>query len=832
MPPQKRTPTIMHYTIEKIATLIGAQIQGAPLNNDVIDWLLTDSRSLAFPESSLFFALRTPTGDGHKYIPDLYRRGMRHFVVETTSTVELLPGMSLLKVKSPLLALQRLAERHREEFPVPVIGITGSNGKTWVKEWLYQLLSPGCKVTRSPKSYNSQIGVPISVCLLSERTEIAIFEAGISKPGEMDALRNIIQPTIGIMTNLGSAHQENFTSMEEKCREKIKLFREADTIIYNADDELIDKEMKSAGLRGTLFSWSRKDKGAHIYIKGVRTHNTSACIDYIYKGVGSTIEIPSASDAAVQDAIHALATLLCLGLAPSLIAERFKALEPVAMRLEVRSGRNALTLINDTYNSDINSLHIALDFADRRAVAPYVLILSDIKESGMSPSELYGIVAQMIEKRRVGMFIGIGPEISKIAPLLERLKLETHFFAQTADFLASPLCQNLHDTLVLIKGARAFQFERIYDTLSQKVHETTLEVNLESIAANLNYYRSFLKPQTKMVCMIKASAYGTGAVEVARTLQDRGVEYLAVAVADEGAELRKAGITADIIVMNPEMSSFQTLFAYSLQPEVYSFELLEALIHAARAYGITDFPIHIKLDTGMRRLGFNPREDIPTLIDKLHHQAALIPRSIFSHFAGSDSPDFDNFTAEQFSLFDQASQQLCQAFPHKILRHICNSAGIERFPQYHLDMVRLGLGLYGVSPITGEIINNVSSLKTTILQIRNVQEGTSIGYSRRTVVSRPSRIAAIPIGYADGLNRHLGNRRGYCLVAGMPAPYVGNICMDVCMIDVTDIPCQAGDEVEIFGENLPVTTLSKQLDTIPYEILTGVSERVKRVYYQ
>lgn len=822
----------MHYSIEKIASLIGAHIEGALSDKNIIDWLLTDSRSLAFPESTLFFAIRTKTGDGHKYLEDLYRRGVRSFVVEPSCSTDAMPEACFLKVLSPLKALQRLAERHREESSMPVVGVTGSNGKTLVKEWLYQLLVPRMKVTRSPRSYNSQVGVPLSVCLITPQTEIAIFEAGISQPGEMAALRDIIQPTIGVMTNIGGAHQENFKTLDEKCDEKLLLFKDSGVVVFDADDPVVSAGIARAQLSGRLFGWSRRDAGAPLYIPEVEINSTDAHIIYIYKGERFSIKLPFTSDAAVQDAIHCLAVLLLLGCESEYIAERFSFLEPVAMRLEVKRGVRGLTLINDSYNSDINSLDIALDFAERRADGDFTLVLSDLQETGLSEEELYSRVAAMIGRRRVARFIGIGQALCRSSELFNALSCEKAFFHQTENFIQSPLCGELSDTLLLIKGARSFQFERIHDLLVQKVHETTLEVNLESLAANLSHYRSFLQPQTKMICMIKASGYGSGAIEVARTLQDRGVDYLAVAVADEGVELRKSGITADIIVMNPEMSSFRTLFEYGLQPEVYSFDLLEALIHAARAQGITDFPIHIKLDTGMRRLGFDPLRDIPQLTDRLLHQAALIPRSVFSHFAGADSSEFDDFTAEQFRIFDEASRRLQLAFPHKMLRHICNSAAIERFPDYHLDMVRLGLGLYGISPITNEIIHNVCSLKTTVLQVRDVPKGTSIGYSRRTRMERASRIAAIPIGYADGLNRHLGNRRGYCLVNGQKAQYVGNICMDVCMVDVTDIPCRAGDTVEIFGDNLPVTVLSDQLETIPYEILTNVSERVRRIYFQ
>ena len=435
----------------------------------------------------------------------------------------------------------------------------------------------------------------------------------------------------------------------------------------------------------------------------------------------------------------------------------------------------------------------------------------------------------MIERRGIDRLIGVGPEISAAHALFNVKKV---FFPTSDALTESGLLDTMSNEMVLIKGSRKFGFEQITAALSLRVHETTLDVNLEAIAENLNFYRSFMKPETKITCMVKASAYGAGSVEIAKTLQDRGVDYLAVAVADEGADLRRAGITTGIIVMNPEMTAFNTLFQYDLEPEVYSFKLLDALVRAAEKQGIQGFPVHIKLDTGMHRLGFNPLKDVPQIIERLKHQSAIVPRSVFSHFVGSDSPDFDEFSARQFQLFDEASQQLQRAFPNKILRHICNSAGIERFPERHLDMVRLGLGLYGIDPIDNRRLHNVTSLRTTILQIRNVPKGDSIGYSRRSFVERDSRIAAIPIGYADGLNRHLGNRNGYCLVNGQKAPYIGNICMDVCMIDVTGIDCKEGDTVEIFGDNLPVTVLSDKLDTIPYEVLTSVSNRVKRVYFQ
>ena len=822
----------MRYTIENVTALIGARRFGHSATQ--VEWLLTDSRSLVFPETTLFFALRTKVGDGHRYVADLYRRGVRNFVVGTLPAEHetAFPDANFLQVMSPLKALQRLAERHREEHDIPVIGVTGSNGKTVVKEWLYQLLSPTLHVTRSPKSYNSQVGVPLSVCLLGEHSEIGIFEAGISQPGEMAALRAIIQPTIGVMTNIGPAHQENFESVEEKCHEKLSLFQDAKVLVYCADDAVVDECVATSLLRGERLAWSRRNPSAALFVSAVETLERGTRITYRFHGAEATMTIPFTDDASTVNCIHCLAVLLSLNFSAEEIASRMKRLEPVAMRLEVIQGVRNCTLINDTYNSDAASLDIALDFMARRPEIQNkqkVLILSDMFQTGLPATELYAKVAELLNRRAIDHFIGVGPEISHAHSLF---LMKKSFFPSGEALADSGLLDTLHDSLVLIKGSRPFGFEKITAALSLRVHETTLHVNLDALAGNLNYYRSFMKPETKMVCMVKASAYGAGSVEVAKTLQDRGVNYLAVAVADEGAELRRAGITAGIIVMNPEMTAFKTLFDYELEPEVYNFKLLDALIKAAEKEGIQGFPVHIKLDTGMHRLGFDPRLDLPALIDRLHHQTSVIPRSVFSHFVGSDSPDFDDFSARQFALFDEASKTLQAAFPHKILRHICNSAGIERFPERHLDMVRLGLGLYGIDPIDNRSLQNVTTLRTTILQIRECPKGDSVGYSRRTVLERDSRIAAIPIGYADGLDRHLGNRRGYCLVNGQRADYVGNICMDVCMIDVTDTDCREGDTVEIFGDNLPPAELARLLDTIPYEILTSVSDRVKRIYFQ
>lgn len=823
----------MVYTIEKVTTLIGARRYGDSESN--VRWILTDSRSLCFPEETLFFAIRSGRNDGHKYIADLYRRGVRNFVVEELpqNWSEEYPEANFLKVPFALEALQRLAERHRDEFNIPVVGITGSNGKTVVKEWLYQLLSPSMAVTRSPRSYNSQIGVPLSVWLLNEQSEVGVFEAGISQPGEMDALRDIIQPTVGVLTNLGAAHQENFKSMEDKCHEKLKLFHDSKAIVYPYDDEIVRKCVESYEYKGEQIAWSMKDSSVKMFVKSVDKKDTQTTISYVFNGKEASYTLPFIDEASIANSITCAAVALHLGLTTDEIAQRMPAIEPVAMRLEVKQGQHGCTLINDSYNSDVNSLDIALDFMNRRPDHEgrrRTLILSDIYQSGEDGATLYKEVSELAVKRGVEKFIGIGPEISRYADEIQ-IK-EKYFFNDCNAFIESNVFGSLRNEVILLKGSRKFSFDKLTELLEQKVHETILEVNLNAVVKNLNYYRSFMKPTTKLVCMVKADAYGAGAVEVAKTLQDHRVDYLAVAVADEGVTLRKNGITCNIMIMNPEMTSFKTMFDYKLEPEVYSFRLLDALVKAAQKEGITGYPVHIKLDTGMHRLGFDPRCDMDELISRLKHQNAIIPRSVFSHFVGSDSDDFDNFSAMQFKLFDEGSKKLQSAFSHKILRHMDNSAGIEHFPERQMDMCRLGLGLYGIDSRDNSILNTVSTLKSTILQIHRVPKEETVGYSRKGVLTRDSVIGAIPIGYADGLNRRLGCGHCYCLVNGQKAPYVGNICMDVAMIDLTGIDCKEGDTVEIFGEHLPVTVLSDVLGTIPYEVLTSISNRVKRVYYQ
>ena len=821
----------MEYAITDVAQIIGAKTN--TLHEATISILLTDSRRLSFPETTLFFALPTKTNDGHRYVQDLYKLRVRNFVVSRMlPEFESMTDANFLLVKDTLRALQKLATHHRKRFSIPVIGITGSNGKTVVKEFLYQLLHNEFDIVRSPRSYNSQIGVPLSVWEMNEKNTLGIFEAGISQPDEMEYLQPIIAPTIGVLTSIGEAHQENFISLNQKCQEKLTLFTDSEAIIYDGDNAFIANAIESACLSHKAITWSRTDTEAPLYIESIEKRADDTVIRCTLLGFDKTYVIPFTDDASIENVIHCLAVMLYLKPTSVNDEAKFAHLEPVEMRLDVKEGINNCLLINDTYNSDINSLDIALDFQQSRKVGKDLkstLILSDILQTGTLPKSLYKKVVDLIERKKVNRLIGIGRDLKEYASLFPE-KLEKEFYQTTDEFIASPSIRKFQNELILLKGSRHFHFERISELLEKKVHETILEVNLSAIVHNFNVYRSKLKPETKMVCMVKASGYGVGSYELAKTLQEHHCDYLAVAVADEGAALRKEGITIPIIVMNPEFSSFNTLFEYNLEPEVYSFRLLNAMIRETERRGIIAYPVHVKIDTGMHRLGFQPDEVI-ALCERLKTQSGVRVRSVFSHLVGSDSYVFDDFTHEQIEKFQHAAAALEEGLEHKVIKHILNTGGIERFTEYQMDMVRLGIGLYGVSASGMAGLQTVSTLKTTILQIQHVPAGDSIGYSRRSYVDRDSRIAIIPIGYADGLDRHFSNGHGEVVVRGKRCPIIGNICMDACMVDVTDCDAEEGDSVIVFGKELPVEELSDRLKTIPYEILTSVSPRVKRIYY-
>lgn len=822
----------MRYSIQEIAKALN--IRSQQFHEASISMLLTDSRVLFTPKESLFFALTTSNNDGHKFVNELYHLQVRNFVVSKMEPEwETYTDANFLVVKDTLAALQRIAAVHRKKFDIPVIAITGSNGKTIVKEWLYQVLQDRFHITHSPRSYNSQIGVALSVWQMNEHTNLGIFEAGISKVEEMSRLESIIHPTIGIFTNLGQAHQEGFPSMKEKCLEKLDLFINCDVIICEQENEMLDECMQIACLSHKRLTWSRRGHDdSPVHILKTEKKEQSSTIYYSVLGMDSQMEIPFTDSASIENAIHVLATCVYLRVPLSVINEKIKALEPVAMRLDVRNGKNNCTIINDSYNSDINSLTIALDFLAQRATSDSLrktLILSDIPQSGIPIRDLYYLASNLLKNKHIDVLVGIGEEISANKDLFK--DLETHFFKTTNDFIASGIHNTFCDMCILLKGARAFSFEDINKLLEIKTHETVLDVDLDAIVHNYNFYRSKLKPETKMICMVKADGYGSGSAEVAKTLQYHKADYLAVAVPDEGVTLRKAGIKIPIIVLNSEVGGFDELSSNGLEPEVYNFRMLEAFIKEAKIRGINNYPIHIKLDTGMHRLGFT-EEDVPQLTKLINSQSGLRIVSIFSHLAASESWNFDDFTTEQITTFKNIAGQIEEKLNYPVMKHILNSAGIERFPDHQMDMVRLGISLYGVSASGLSGLKNVCSMKTTILQIKHIKTGETVGYGRRGIISTDTTIATIRIGYADGLSRQFGNGVGSVIVNGQKAPYVGNICMDLSMIDITGLDVKEGDKVTIFGENMTVIDLAKKIETIPYEILTSISPRVKHIYYK
>ena len=818
----------MKYNISEIATALN--LKPSVKKESVITTLLTDSRKLSQPKETIFFALKSKTNDGHNFVNELYLQGVRNFVVSTKSpNWNKLTDANFLVVKDTLTALQKLATYHRRKFDIPVIGITGSNGKTVVKEWLYQLLQPDYNIVRSPRSYNSQTGVPLSVWQLDDSATLGIFEAGISMPDEMENLESIIHPTIGVFTKLGEAHQENFASMQQKCNEKLDLYINSDVIIYNGDNAILTQCVENMSLSHKVFTWSQKNRENPLYIEKISTTDDKAIIHYSFLGFETDLEIPFIDGASIENAIYCLATLLYMRVLPQEIKARIANLEPVAMRLDVREGKNNCILINDTYNSDFNSIKIALEFQKQRkvdALLKKTLILSDIFQSGLLPKTLYRKVSEVIDQNNIDKIIGIGPDISQFSSVFS---MEKEFFNSTEDFIKSQIWKEFKNELILVKGSRSFHFEKIIALLEKRVHETVLEVNLDALVHNLNFYKSKVSDNVKLISMVKANGYGAGATEIAKTLQYHRCGYLAVAIASEGVTLRDEGITMPIIILNSETHGFEELFQYNLEPEVYNFKILKAFIKEAESRGITNYPIHIKLDTGMHRLGF-VREDIPELIATLLKQKSLQVVSTFSHLAASESWVFDEFTEKQIRVFEELSAQIENELGYEFSRHILNSSGIERFPNNQFDMVRLGIGLYGVSASGVSGLRNVCTLKTTILQIKTLKVNDTVGYGRKELLDHDAKIATIRIGYADGLSRQFGNRKGKVLINGEFAPIIGDVCMDLCMVDVTNINANEGDSVTIFGEELSVIELAKLIDTIPYEILTAVSPRVKRIY--
>jgi alanine racemase len=831
------------YTIADIEKITGGKFILSNNTAAVTAHLLIDSRKLLFPASTLFFTLPGPRRQGSAFVQDLYEKGVRNFIVDDSFTFlpQEFAEANIIQVANVLQALQLLTAHHRSQFLFPVIGITGSNGKTIVKEWLYQLLHNDFNIVRSPKSYNSQIGVPLSLWQMNEQHTLGIIEAGISMPGEMESLEKMIRPGIGIFTNIGEAHSEGFENIAAKVDEKMKLFARCGTVIYCKDEIAIEAAMLQLQQKSKvwLFSWGHHT-GATLCISSIQVQPFNTVIKAVYNQKNISISIPFTNDAAVKNAITCWCVLLQWQTSipagrfeDALIQERMLQLKPVEMRLELKKGINNCSVINDSYSADITSLSIALDFLQQQQQHPgRTVIISDILQSGKTNEQLYLEVAEILQQKNIKRLIGIGIMIKRYSDVFKGIP-ETTFFNSTAEFLQKFPAMHFHNESILLKGARLFEFEQISHLLEEKVHQTVLEIHLNAITHNLNTYQQLMGPGVKLMAMVKAFSYGSGGFEIANLLQFHKVDYLAVAYADEGVELRKAGITMPIMVMNAEEVTYDLLVQHNLEPELFSFGILSTFEDYLIRNGIQYYPVHIKLDTGMRRLGFE-QKDIPALCNRLQASAVFKIQSVFSHLAASDSVLHDAFTNEQANIFLAGCEQIQKITGYTFLRHIANTAATHRHKNLQFDMVRLGIGLYGVDadPAIQQQLKNVTTLKTTIAQVKNIKAGESIGYSRKGVAAKDSVIATVRIGYADGYPRLLSNGAGKMWLKNSLVPVIGNVCMDMTMLDVTGVHAQEGDEVIVFGAALPVSELAAMAQSIPYEILTGISQRVKRVYFE
>jgi alanine racemase len=818
----------LSYSIQNIASIIQAK---ATVHDDAtIDYLLVDSRKIVFPYTSLFFALISDRRDGHDFIKEVHERGVRNFVVYKDFDASKLSNANFLFVEDTLDALQQLAAHHRSQFNIPVIGITGSNGKTIVKEWLYQLLSPDYNIARSPRSYNSQIGVPLSVWQMDSQHSLGIFEAGISEVGEMEYLEKIIQPTIGIFTNIGDAHNEGFVDYGQKITEKLKLFSNTKQLIGKGKDLM---PFKSINPNIHFETWGFSLENGFV-LQYIQAEEKKSIVSILHQEKELQFNVPFMDNASVENTITCICTMLVLGYDIAIINQRIALLEPVEMRMQLKKGINNCSIINDSYSNDISSLSIALDYLKQQSGNQQTtVILSDIFQSGLDKETLYKQVVQELKQRNITRFIGIGEQLKKHQQLFKEAIVQNSFYSSTENFLQ----QNSHsfkDEFILLKGARSFAFERIGKWLEQKVHQTVMEINLSAMVHNLKEYQRQLKPSTKLMAMVKAFSYGSGSAEVARLLQFHKVDYLAVAYADEGVELRKAGISLPIMVMNADEAGFDALMDYNLEPEIYSFNIYHSFHNYLLQQGIAQFPVHIKLNTGMNRLGFDA-DEITALSELLKQNSSMAVKSVFSHLTSSEAAEHDGFTQLQATLFEEGCSILEQSLGYSFIKHISNTAAIFRHPHLQYDMVRLGIGLYGVDSANGKEIHlqTVATLKSTIAQIRRVKANDTIGYNRKGTVAIDSKIATVRIGYADGFSRQLSNGVGSIYVQGQLAPVIGNVCMDMIMVNITHLQnVQEGDEVEIFGKHLPVQQVAAWCSTISYEIMTSVSERVKRVYVE
>lgn len=830
---------ITEYPISKIEQWTGGKLYPRFNPDATVAYLFTDSRQARNVSEALFFAIKSKRQDGHNFIPQLIEQGVRNFVINDESWVAKYANANFIVVKDVVVALQKLAIAHRKQYTYPVIGITGSNGKTVVKEWLYQLLHEDFNIVRNPKSFNSQIGVPISVWQMTDENTLGIFEAGISEPDEMLKLQKIIQPTIGLITNIGEAHSEGFLNIKHKTKEKLRLFQDVETLIYCKDhgdiNQAIGEINSFSDEKLNTFSWSLH-ADADFRVNSVLQHSKLTVISGVFKDEELEFEIPFTDKASVENAIHCLCVMLVLGVRHDVIRERMSKLAGVAMRLEMKEAVNNCTVINDAYNSDLESIRIALDFlSQQRQHARHTIILSDVHQSGRNDPDLYKFVANLLKEQQVDRLIAVGKKISRQKQYFEQAGLkELRFFETTEDLLREISGEWFRNETILLKGARSFEFERILKILERKSHRTVLEINLNAVAQNLKAYQALLKPETKVMAMVKASSYGSGSFEIANVLQFNRADYLAVAYADEGVELRRNGITLPIMVMNPEEAAFDQIFAYQLEPDIYSVDLLKSFIQAVEEASVQEVKIHLELETGMNRLGFS-KQELREVLALLQKTNSIKVASVFSHLATSEDASQDAFTEQQIALFTELSDSIVKSFDYPVLRHILNTAGVVRHPNAQFDMVRLGIGLYGIddTKMLAQKLQPVGVLKATVSQIKYLKKGETVGYGRIGKVTEDTMIATVGIGYADGLHRALSNGVGKMAVRGQLAPIIGNICMDMTMLNITDISgVSEGDEVIIFGTFPTVQQVAQWAQTIPYEMLTGVSSRVKRVYVQ
>ena len=808
------------FLFSQLPTICQGTIAQMAKDRNVED-LVIDSRKAILSEHALFFAIAGTRHDGHVYISELYLKGIRQFVVERPVLIKNFPEANFLLVQSSIHALQNLVSAHRKQFSIPVVGITGSNGKTIIKEWLYQLLSPDYQIVKNPGSYNSQIGVPLSVWQMQRHHELGIFEAGISIPNEMERLQKIIRPTLGVITNIGTAHDEGFVSVQQKINEKLTLFSSVEKLIYCADHDLVRSTVLASGL--PAFCW-----GFHPQADLPITKSGDHFIVQ-WQGENHIMKLPFRDHASIENCFHCVALMLCLGYAVQAVQERIGLLKSVPMRLELKQGTNHCQIIDDSYNNDLGGLRIGLDFLGGIQKKKKTLILSDILQSGLDDDVLVNKIRDLILQSDVAHLIGVGPFLMANQLSFNQLSIQTSFYADTESALKEIGKENFHHEVVLIKGARAFHFEKIVALLQRKVHGTRMEIDLDKIVHNLNFFKAQLRPGVKTMVMVKAFAYGSGSEEIATLLQYHRVDYLGVAYADEGVELRKNNITIPIMVMNATEEGFQNIFDHNLEPVIYSLNMLRSLTDFLGRQSCT---VHLEIETGMKRLGLE-EDDLAEAVEILKTNAQIKIASVFSHLAGADEAVHDEFSKTQVARYEKAYQIISTQLNATPFRHILNSPGILRFPQYQMDMVRLGIGLYGVNP-TSESFNQLqpaATLKTVISQIKKVKPGDSVGYGRRGKAESEMTIATIAIGYADGFSRSFSRGVGAVVIHGKKAPVVGNVCMDMTMVDITCMEANEGDEVIIFGEGFSIHELAARANTIPYEILTNTSERVKRIFF-